>query len=145
MSVFGDDLTTLGGASGWAGAGLLGLVLGWLLLKHLPSKDAQAERMGQDKDKAVAAVVAEFSATVKASADKQDHEIATVVAEHRAVLMKMSEECRAERREMMAIIAQENERDRVARHDSNAQAQKAIAQLFESMQKTDAAKNHDKH
>lgn len=27
------------GGSGWAGAGLLGLVLSWLLLKHLPEKD----------------------------------------------------------------------------------------------------------
>jgi hypothetical protein len=27
---------TLGGASGWAGAGMLGLVLAWLLWKHIP-------------------------------------------------------------------------------------------------------------
>lgn len=32
-------------ASGWVGAGLLGLVLSWLLLKHLPDKDAQIERI----------------------------------------------------------------------------------------------------
>jgi hypothetical protein len=32
-------------ASGWVGAGLLGSVLGWLLMKHLPEKDAQIERM----------------------------------------------------------------------------------------------------
>lgn len=32
---------TLSGGAGWAGAGLLGLVLGWLLLKHLPDKDKQ--------------------------------------------------------------------------------------------------------
>ncbi len=31
----------ISGGAGWAGAGLLGLVLGWLLLKHLPEKDAQ--------------------------------------------------------------------------------------------------------
>jgi hypothetical protein len=30
-----DDLN-IAGNTGWAGAGLLGLVLGWLLLKHLP-------------------------------------------------------------------------------------------------------------
>ncbi len=33
----------LSGGSGWFGAGLLGLVLGWLLLRHLPAKDAQLE------------------------------------------------------------------------------------------------------
>lgn len=36
---------TLGAASGWVGAGLLGAVLSWLLLKHLPAKDAQLERI----------------------------------------------------------------------------------------------------
>ena len=41
----GSPGSDLGGASGWAGAGLLGLVLAWLLLRHLPAKDAQIERM----------------------------------------------------------------------------------------------------
>ena len=36
--------------AGWAGAGLLGLVLGWLLLKHLPAKDAQMAEMLAAKD-----------------------------------------------------------------------------------------------
>lgn len=36
---------TLGGASGWVGAGLLGLVLAWLLLRHLPDKDRQLEKL----------------------------------------------------------------------------------------------------
>ncbi len=31
--------------AGWVGAGLLGSVLGWLLLKHLPANDAQIERL----------------------------------------------------------------------------------------------------
>jgi hypothetical protein len=31
--------------SGWAGAGLLGLVLGWLLLKGLPDKDKQIKEL----------------------------------------------------------------------------------------------------
>ena len=41
LSQIGDPFT----GSGWAGAGLLGLVLGWLLLKHLPAKDAQLEKL----------------------------------------------------------------------------------------------------
>ena len=32
----------ISGGAGWVGAGLLGLVLGWLLLKHLPDKDRQS-------------------------------------------------------------------------------------------------------
>src|SRR5689334_4997153 len=34
-------IDSLSGGAGWFGAGLLGLVLGWLLLVHLPSKDKQ--------------------------------------------------------------------------------------------------------
>lgn len=42
----GDStIDTLAGNSGWAGAGLLGLVLSWLLLWHLPAKDTQLAAM----------------------------------------------------------------------------------------------------
>jgi hypothetical protein len=47
----------LAGASGWAGAGLLGLVLAWLLLKHLPAKDAQIERMVANHEAEIARAV----------------------------------------------------------------------------------------
>jgi hypothetical protein len=40
----------ISGGAGWVGAGLLGAVLAWLLLKHLPDKDAQYERMMATKD-----------------------------------------------------------------------------------------------
>ncbi len=33
------------GATGWTSFGIAGLVLAWLLLKHLPAKDAQIERL----------------------------------------------------------------------------------------------------
>lgn len=39
------DPSALSGGAGWVGAGLLGLVLCWLLLKHLPEKDSQIERL----------------------------------------------------------------------------------------------------
>lgn len=35
----------ISGGAGWVGAGLLGLVLSWLLLKHLPDKDKQIKEM----------------------------------------------------------------------------------------------------
>jgi hypothetical protein len=56
----GEWMNGLGGASGWAGAGLLGLVLAWLLLKHLPLKDEQLERMhGSHKAEMVSAITAQ--------------------------------------------------------------------------------------
>ena len=40
----------LSGGAGWVGAGLLGAVLCWLLLKHLPDKDKQLEKLLTTKD-----------------------------------------------------------------------------------------------
>lgn len=66
-----ESISGASGTAGWAGAGLLSLVLGWLLLKHLPDKDKQAsesraqllealaakDRLLEAKDKVVLAVV----------------------------------------------------------------------------------------
>lgn len=41
--------------SGWTGAGLLGMVLAWLLLKHLPAKDKQIMDMLESREKALEA------------------------------------------------------------------------------------------
>lgn len=47
-----------GSWAGWTGAGLLGLVLGWLLLTHLPAKDKQIETLIKDKDKQIGDLIA---------------------------------------------------------------------------------------
>ena len=44
----------LSGGAGWLGAGLLGAVLSWLLLVHLPSKDKQLKDLLESKDKQLA-------------------------------------------------------------------------------------------
>lgn len=49
MFLLADTPDIFGGA-GWAGADILGLVLGWLLLKHLPSKDQQLKEFIAAKD-----------------------------------------------------------------------------------------------
>jgi hypothetical protein len=43
----------ISGGAGWVGAGLLGLVLSWLLLKYLPDKDRQLKELIDAKDKAL--------------------------------------------------------------------------------------------
>lgn len=62
-------MDVLAGGSGWAGAGLLGAVLAWLLLKHLPARDAQIERMALAHQAQIATSVAEqreeFSKTIE--------------------------------------------------------------------------------
>ena len=44
----------ISGGAGWVGAGLLGAVMAWLLLVHLPSKDKQLKEFidGRDRDAA---------------------------------------------------------------------------------------------
>src|SRR5688500_11146399 len=46
----------ISGGAGWAGAGLLGLVLAWLLLVHLPSKDKQLKDFIDAHNASVAAM-----------------------------------------------------------------------------------------
>jgi len=43
----------LSGGAGWVGAGLLGLVLGWLLLKHLPENAKTMRELSVDHGKAL--------------------------------------------------------------------------------------------
>lgn len=50
-----NELNSLSGATGWGGAGLLGLVLLWVFLRHLPAKDLQMERFIDSRDKALSA------------------------------------------------------------------------------------------
>ncbi len=51
--------------AGWVGAGLLGSVLAWLLLKHLPAKDAQLERLVDKFDAQLRETRSDFRASLK--------------------------------------------------------------------------------
>lgn len=52
--------SALSGEAGWAGAGLLGLLLAWLLLKHLPAKDQQIIDFIKTKDQHVLEITTKF-------------------------------------------------------------------------------------
>ena len=53
------------GGAGWVGAGLLGLVLGWLLLVHLPGKDKQLKDFIEAKDATIKDLLLAFDTKVK--------------------------------------------------------------------------------
>lgn len=55
------------GGAGWVGAGLLGLVLWWLLYKHLPAKDKQIKEFIEGKDLHIEKMTARFEASLKES------------------------------------------------------------------------------
>jgi hypothetical protein len=52
-----NGLQGFSGEAGWVGTGLLGAVLSWLFLKHLPSKDQQIRDLLHDKDSQINEIV----------------------------------------------------------------------------------------
>jgi hypothetical protein len=73
------------------GAGLLGMVLAWLLLKHLPAKDAQIQQFVADKDKQVASVLAD-NATDRDQDRKAREELAAVFQKAHSDMEKVHRE-----------------------------------------------------
>jgi uncharacterized membrane-anchored protein YhcB (DUF1043 family) len=55
---------TLSGGAGWVGAGLLGLVLSWLLFIYLPAKDKQLKEFNEAKDKQIGELVNHFETAI---------------------------------------------------------------------------------
>jgi len=58
------DIDPISGGAGWIGAGLLGAVLCWLLLVHLPAKDKQIRELIDSHLKAEKEQRADFHATL---------------------------------------------------------------------------------
>lgn len=73
-----DAARVLGGESGWVGAGLLGLVLSWLLFKHLPDKDKQLEKFIESKDTQSRDMLLEYKASLKQVTDHCSEELAAI-------------------------------------------------------------------
>lgn len=81
MFLFLADVEALAGGAGWVGAGLLGLVLGWLLLKHLPDKDKQLDGILQRKEAFIRSLLDTNVATEKESR-KEFRESLNAVVNH---------------------------------------------------------------
>ncbi len=76
-SFFAQGVEMFGEKAGWAGAGLLSIVLLWLFKVHLPAKDAQLERMIDGRDRLVRELVEEFRkdlADISAHVRERDQE-----------------------------------------------------------------------
>jgi hypothetical protein len=72
------DPSALGGGAGWAGAGLLGLVLSWLLLKHLPDKDRYIRDLMDRHDAATRYLTERFGEGLRAVTEHCREELAEV-------------------------------------------------------------------
>jgi gas vesicle protein len=85
----------ISGGAGWVGTGLLGAVLSWLLLVHLPAKDKQLKEIMDSKD---ALLVAEMN--------KRDE----VIKDLTIAFNTQSRDMRKEFRETMDAVLASHER-----------------------------------
>jgi hypothetical protein len=113
-----DPITALAGQSGWYGLGLLGLVMSWLLLVHLPAKDKQLKEYLEikdsqfktavdSKDKIILELVESRNQTMltaqnrieqlaRDTTDKQDRIISNLTAEFKNSLNAVIDHCKEE-------------------------------------------------
>jgi gas vesicle protein len=97
----------ISGGAGWVGAGLLGLVLGWLMFIHLPAKDKQLKELIDvkdkqikdlidDKDKALTEIVKAKDDRIKEVMDAKDSRMHRLSEDFRGALDKVVEHCKEE-------------------------------------------------
>lgn len=69
----------LSGGAGWIGAGLLGLVLCWLMLKHLPDKDKLVKEIVDGHNARVDAMISRQEASMDRQRDAFKHSLEEVL------------------------------------------------------------------
>lgn len=93
----GDPLSgSPGGWSGWAGAGLLGLVLCWLLLKHLPDKDKQIEERDKTHQSNLLSQSQRHDMALLAQSDRHEKAIKEAREAYEKDLQLIVDHCKAE-------------------------------------------------
>lgn len=83
LLLFAQAADPISGGGGWVGAGLLGLVLGWLLLVHLPAKDKQILGLIEAADARLEKAQATFDGAIKAVVSHCEGEMTEVTAAFR--------------------------------------------------------------
>lgn len=89
----GDPIS---GGAGWVGAGLLGLVLGWLLLIHLPAKDKQIAGLIESRDNFVRELTASFRASLQEESKEWAEQFRQGRADYKASLDAVVQHCERE-------------------------------------------------
>ena len=96
--LFAEEVTSgvLTGGAGWVGASLLGLVLSWLLFKHLPEKDKQMASFVEKKDDMLKHVANSFSERIKGVAEQHTATVKEMNAAHKEALDRVVKHCEQE-------------------------------------------------
>lgn len=91
----------IGGPAGWAGAGLLGLVLAWLTMKYIPDKDKQLKEKDELHDKAISNIIEKKSALIRDMVVSSQKAIDTITSTFKETSQANLDHCKEE----MQIVA----------------------------------------
>ena len=87
----------ISGGAGWVGAGLLGLVLSWLLWVHLPAKDKLIKDMLDTHYTRQDAAMAHFSESLKEVTGHCEQEMSMLIETWKGEVGKITEAMRKEK------------------------------------------------
>jgi PAS domain S-box-containing protein len=131
---------SLSGNGGWVGAGLLGLVLAWLLLRHLPEKDRQLS----DKDKAHETRVKEILDTRDKQLEAKDVAIQSLIVAKDNRVEAIAEANAKVVREVVKNCADDGKANREQQERMHAQGMEMLTRLYETgREAVHATKNLD--
>src|SRR5258708_1629785 len=83
VAAFADGVADpISGGAGWGGAGLLGLVLAWLLLVRLPANDKQQEKAAERHDALVEKLATKHASDLVDTASKHAAQVKELNSEH---------------------------------------------------------------
>ena len=103
-------LQTLAGSSGWTGAGLLGLVLGWFLLYYLPKKEKAEEDRSREHRESYEKVQKEYTEQINNILDKKWQLIEQMQKEFSINLKDIAAHCSSELKVVTDTFRRENDR-----------------------------------
>lgn len=86
----------ISGGAGWIGAGLLGAVLAWLMMIHLPAKDKQMQSMIDSHVSSMRDLIDKKSATIKDVITIAQKNIETVVSASQNMINASNDHCQSE-------------------------------------------------
>jgi hypothetical protein len=114
-------------ASGWASFGIAGLVLAWLLLVYLPSKDKERERSVQSKDEQVKALMDRYDSERERERDDRHKRL----TEFQVVLNKVSADGLVMVKEMVEQHRKDADNDRAAFEGRQQRTESVIFKAIE--------------
>jgi hypothetical protein len=100
LFLFAQVANPIPGYEGWAGAGLLGLVLAWLFFWHLPAKDKQITDLVGEMTK----LVEKKDADAKDLVEKHDRRVDAMQVTFKESLQKVVDHCQSESEKLAETI-----------------------------------------